>query len=156
MSKRAVFFRVLTYVELSDMNNSTKDCQIIDMKTGEVVSPVIQLQILQEAKSRLYQGYFTSAHQDRHLAKSLTNGALRLSMYLKDIMSKGNYISVSYSKLGKELSLTSRQIGTYMRELKRLDVIRGRSGRYMYNPRIAINGGMKVMKQALENYHRLS
>jgi hypothetical protein len=139
------------------MNNNTpktknKDFGIYDIKTGELVPDVV-VQLAVQQRAHLYPGYFTSFHQDRHLIKALSPGAYRLNGYLRAYLQKGNWITVTQKTLMKELNLCNRVIIAYMAELQRLDVIRGRYGKYMYNPRIAINGGSKALAKAVHDYH---
>lgn len=131
---------------------SSKLLHLTDSK-GQKVEGILQLAV--EKKARLYQGYFTSSGQDRHLIKALSVGAYRLNTLLRCLMSKGNWITVSQKTLMQELGISNRTIIKYMAELKRLDVIRGAYGHYMYNPRIAINGGSRVLAKAAQDYHRI-
>jgi hypothetical protein len=132
----------------------TKDFRLLDDTTGETLDGRVKLTFVEEKKS-LYAGYFTSFHQDRHLAKALSDGAYKLNGFMRSYMTKGNWIKLTQGKMIKDLNSCQRSMTNWMGELKRLDVIRGDKGKYMYNPRIAINGGSKYLKEALHNYDKL-
>lgn len=137
------------------MKNNTTDrrLRLVDTDTGEVAEGIVELRAV--GKTKLPLCFMAMNFEFQRLLHSLTPEAFMIFIHLCCRMSKGNHINTTQANIKKALRFNIKTVIKGMQELQRLDLIRGEHGRYMVNPRIALNGGSKVLNLALHDYHRM-
>jgi hypothetical protein len=134
-------------------DNKKRTLSLVDTKTGEVAEGIVELSVV--AKVKLPLCFMAMNFEFQRLLHTLTPEAFMVFIHMCCKMSKGNHIDITQAHIANAMKFDKKTVFKSMDDLQRLDLIRGRYGSYMVNPRIALNGGSKVLKLALHDYHRM-
>lgn len=133
--------------------NKPRKLSLVDTKTGEIAEGIVELSVV--AQTKLPLCFMAMNFEFQRLLHTLTPEAFMVYIYLCCKMGKGNHIEITQAHICNAMKFDPKTVLKSIRRLLKLDLIRGTYGHYMVNPRIALNGGSKVLKLALHDYHRM-
>lgn len=129
-------------------NDSTKDCQVINIKTGEVLSPVIEMQV---AKRWLPKFVCVFARNQEDILQ-LPAGTISFYFQLCQAMRKGNVLLMSVRELSHSFKIPKSTVARHLMKLRKNNFIASKNSYHVINPKYVLNGGQKYFAQAMEEY----
>lgn len=135
-------------------DNKPRKLSLVDTKTGEVAEGIV-VELSTVGKVKLPLCFMSMNFEFQRLLHTLTPETFMIFIYLCCKMARGNHIEITQAHICNAMKFNAKTVLKAIGNLQRLDLVRGRYGHYMVNPRIALNGGSKVLKLALHDYHRM-
>lgn len=147
------FYEVLYYMR-------TKDIELVDKSTGEVVEELAMLvpRRKQNGFNKEWAAMGQLSFQTIAESDDLRGQDYRIMFFLMSILDWNNMLIVSQRKVAKHLGISPVNVSQSIKKLVNLEILEkgkmvGRSYTYKLNPNIAWKGSAKEHHKAIDDYN---